>query len=225
MANLTEIYELAKKLNLQNLARGAIDLQNEKLSNLDYLYMVLQAEVDMRADVAIVKREKASRLPNKVFDKSKVSGGLLWHIEQLERMLWLEESQNIIFVGKCDTGKTSLAVYLAKQVLKNDKVYYCTLDEFLYILRYKDKREKQQRIYKYIADCELIILDDVMYAPILPEDLPLLYRAITFLNETRSFIIITNRVMSGWADAAEDTHLMQTIVDRLTSNSQILRFL
>ena len=224
MANLTEIYELAKKLNLQNLARGDIDLQNEKLSNLDYLHMVLQAEVDMRTEVAVVKREKASHLPNKVFDKSKVSGGLLWHIEQLERMLWLEESQKLIFIGKCDTGKTSLAVYLAKQVLKNYKVYYCTIDEFLYILRYKDKREKQQRIYKYIADCELVILDDVMYAPISPEDLPLLYRAITFLNETRSFIIITNRAMSGWTDAAEDTHLMQTVVDRLTSNSQILLF-
>ena len=224
MANLTGIYELAKKLNLQNLARGDIDLQNEKLSNLDYLHMVLQAEVDMRTEVAVVKREKASRLPSKNFDKTKVSDGLLWHIEQLERMLWLEETQNLIFIGKCDTGKTSLAVYFAKQVLKNDKVYYCTLDEFLYILRYKDKKEKQQRIYKYIADCELIILDDVMYAPILPEDLPMLYRAITFLNETRSFIIITNRVMSGWADAAEDTHLMQTVVDRLTSNSQILLF-
>ena len=78
---------------------------------------------------------------------------------------------------------------------------------------------------KYIADCGLIILDDMMYAPISPEDLPMLYRAITFLNETRSFIVITNREMSGWTDAAEDTHLMQTIVDRLTSNSQILRFL
>ena len=224
MANITEIYELAKKLNLQNLARGDIDLHNEKLSNLDYLHMVLQTEVDMRTEVAVVKREKTSRIPSKSFDKTKVSDGLLWHIEQLERMLWLEESQNLIFIGKCDTGKTSLAVYLAKQVLKKNKVYYCTIDEFLYILRYKDKREKQQRIYKYIADCELIILDDVMYAPISPEDLPLLYRAISFLNETRSFIIITNRAMSGWTDAAEDTHLMQTVVDRLTSNSQILLF-
>ena len=87
------------------------------------------------------------------------------------------------------------------------------------------RKEKQQRIYKYIADCGLIILDDMMYAPIPPEDLPMLYRAITFLNETRSFIVITNRDLSGWTDAAEDTHLMQTIVDRLTSNSQILRFL
>ncbi len=53
MANITEIYELAKKLNLQNLARGAIDLQNEKLSNIDYLYMVLQSEVDMRTGLPL----------------------------------------------------------------------------------------------------------------------------------------------------------------------------
>ena len=69
----------------------------------------------------------------------------------------------------------------------------------------------------------MIIIDDVMYANILPEDLPLFYRAISFLNEARSLVIITNRELSAWIDAAEDTHLMQTLVDRITANSQIIR--
>ena len=36
MADITEIRELAQKLNLWNIARGYIDLNDEKLSNLDY---------------------------------------------------------------------------------------------------------------------------------------------------------------------------------------------
>ena len=74
-----------------------------------------------------------------------------------------------------------------------------------------------------MLDCSVIIVDDVMYANIIPEDLPLLYRAVSFLNEERSLIIITNRELSGWINAAEDTHLMQTLVDRITANSQIIR--
>ena len=75
----------------------------------------------------------------------------------------------------------------------------------------------------YILDCSVIIVDDVMYANIMPEDLPLFYRAVSFLNEERSLIIITNRELSGWINAAEDTHLMQTLVDRIKANSQIIR--
>ena len=44
-----------------------------------------------------------------------------------------------------------------------------------------------------------------------------------FEPEKRSLIIITNRELSGWISAAEDTHLMQTLVDRITANSQIIR--
>ena len=75
----------------------------------------------------------------------------------------------------------------------------------------------------YDCPCSVIIIDDVMYANIIPEDLPLFYRAVSFLNEERSLIIITNRELSGWISAAEDTHLMQTLVDRITANSQIIR--
>lgn len=37
MANLIELYEKARLLNLQNLAHGKIDLNRETVSNIDYL--------------------------------------------------------------------------------------------------------------------------------------------------------------------------------------------
>ena len=49
MADITEIRELARKLNLWNIARGYIDLNDEKLSNLDYLQMILHKELEIRA--------------------------------------------------------------------------------------------------------------------------------------------------------------------------------
>ena len=49
------------------------------------------------------------------------------------------------------------------------------------------------------------------------------YRAVTFLNETRSIIFITNREISAWLDAVEDKHLCQTLLDRITANCQIIR--
>ena len=45
MTSITEIQELARTLNLQNIAKGIIDLSHDKESNLAYLKEILQKEV------------------------------------------------------------------------------------------------------------------------------------------------------------------------------------
>ena len=224
MADLIELYEKARLLNLQNLARGKIDLSVETVSNIDYLDYVLSAELEFRSRSAIKRREYASRLPNKSFDPARLKPGIAWQVEQLGNMSWIEEEQNLVIIGRCDTGKTTLAAHIGKLALdKKETVYYCNIEEFFRVIKNKDFSRKTEKIYRYMLECSVIIIDDVMYANITPEDLPVFYKAVSFLNEARSLIIITNRELSGWIAAAEDTHLMQTLVDRITANSQIIR--
>lgn len=224
MADLIELYEKARLLNLQNLAHGKIDLNQETVSNIDYLDYILSQELELRRQAAIKRQTNASRLPKREFDPAQLKPGIAWQVEQLENLQWIGEGQNLVIIGKCDTGKTTLAAYIGQISLrKKETVYYCNIEEFLRVFKNKDKSRKTEIIYRYILDCSVIIVDDVMYANIMPEDLPLFYRAVSFLNEERSLIIITNRELSGWINAAEDTHLMQTLVDRITANSQIIR--
>jgi DNA replication protein DnaC len=53
-----------------------------------------------------------------------------------------------------------------------------------------------------MQECDLIIIDDVFYVEPTRAELQVFYRAVTFLNETRSIIFITNREISAWIDAA-----------------------
>ena len=48
MADIAEIKELAKTLNLMNVYKGVIDISDETVSNLDYLYNILKQEVNIR---------------------------------------------------------------------------------------------------------------------------------------------------------------------------------
>ena len=73
-----------------------------------------------------------------------------------------------------------------------------------------------------MSECDLIIVDEVMYMNLSREDLQLLYKILIFLNETRSIVVVTNRVLSEWKDAVDDKHLMETLMDRLTADAQIL---
>ena len=226
MASIGEIKELARQLGLYNIAKGYIDLADEKLSNLDYIASVLQGEVQMREQVALVKREKTSRLPHKVFIKEKVGSGTAWQIEQLETLDWIDEEQNLVIIGKCGSGKTSLAAHLGKLALESgEKVAYATISDFIYTVLHKDETNKQRDRFKYFQSCSLIILDEVMYTRLTPEDLTVFYQYIMLLSETRSIVCITNRELSAWADGAYDRHLMQTLVDRITNGAQVIRLI
>ena len=46
-----------------------------------------------------------------------------WQIKQLSHLMWLNEEQNVILLGKCGTGKTSLAVHLGETVIDNGHKY------------------------------------------------------------------------------------------------------
>jgi hypothetical protein len=73
-------------------------LNDEKISNLDYLKMVLEKELEIRARQKHAKLRKASKLPNKAFDASNLNKGLKWQIKQLSILTWLKEEQNLILV-------------------------------------------------------------------------------------------------------------------------------
>ena len=226
MASIGEIKELARQLGLYNIAKGYVDLADEKLSNLDYIATVLQGEVNIREQTALVKREKTSRLPHKVFIKEKVGSGTAWQIEQLESLDWIDKEQNLVIIGKCGSGKTSLAAHLGKLALESgEKVAYATVSDFIYTVLHKDETNKQRDRFKYFQSCSLIILDDVMYTRLTPEDLTVFYQYIMLLSETRSIVCITNRELSAWADGAFDRHLMQTLVDRITNGAQVIRLI
>lgn len=224
MTSISEIQELARILNLQNIAKGVIDLSHDKESNLAYLRDVLQQEVSKREEYAILKREKAGRIPKKTFVASNINSGIAWQIERLEELEWIEREQNLILIGKCSTGKTSLAAHLGRKALEAGiKASYATFDDFLYTVKHKAMSEKHRQRFKYWTSCSLIIIDDVMYTSVSMEDLMVFYQSIMLLNESRSVILITNRELSSWTDAAEDKHLMQTLIDRVTAHSQIIR--
>jgi len=114
MADITEIRELAQKLNLWNIARGYIDLNDEKLSNLDYLKMVLEKELEIRVRQKYTKLRKASKLPNKAFDASNSNKGLKWQIKQLSNLTWLKEEQNLILLGNAGRVRPVLQRSLEK---------------------------------------------------------------------------------------------------------------
>lgn len=224
MADISELRYLAGRLGLTNIANGTVNLQNESLSNMDYLKSVLEAELAAVENASLQKRRTAGQLPRRTFFIDRLNKGVAWQIEQLEKLDWIESAEDLIIIGKCDTSKTSLAVYLAEKALQNgERVFYADIDTFLEIMRKKDHVDKYHRKFRYMLSCSVIIIDEIMYVTISEQDLPLFYRAVNFLKEERSIIFITNRELSEWPQVAADHHLMKTLTEKLMSTSQLIR--
>lgn len=217
MADAKEIQELAKMLNLQNVANGTIDLNDESLSNKDYLYKILLEEVNIRNANKLKDVKRASRLKQLTFDETRITDGLKWQLSKLREFDFALKKQNIFIVGDCSTGKTSLASTIGMNALeKGAKVMYLTLDDLMLELKLKKK------CWNNVLNADLIIVDDVFYLTPTEEELVQIYKLMMFLQETRSIILVTNRPLSSWKDMKVDTHLIETLEKRLMQDAQII---
>lgn len=217
MADAKEIQELARILNLQNIANGTIDLNNETISNKDYLYKILLEEVNIRNANKLKDFKKNSRLKQLTFDETRITEGLKWQLSKLKEFDFASNKQNIFIVGDCSTGKTSLASTLGMNALeKGAKVIYITLDDLLIESKVKKK------VWNNILNVDLLIIDDVFYIAPMEEELVLIYKILMFLQETRSLILITNRALSSWKEMKVDSHLVETLQKRLLQGAQLI---
>ena len=217
MATIKEIQELAKELNLVNIASGAINISKENISNKEYLYEILSQEIKIRHENRDKRLRKASKLPNKEFDYSKITKGLEWQLKKIKEFDFKSNNQNIIIVGDCSTGKTSLAIEIGNTAIsKAAKVIYCKLDDLIFAIKAKKK------FYSQVQNSDVVIVDEVFYTPIDDEDLLLLYKTFIFLSETRSLILITNRPLSKWSEMKVDQHLLETLKQRLLRDAQLI---
>ena len=217
MATVTEIRDLARILGLWNIAKGNINITDETVSNMDYICNIFLAEIKMRSAKKKGTLRKESHLPDKIFDKSKVTQGLKWQLQKIEQFNFKENVQNFVIVGDCGTGKTSLATEIGEYAIdKGASVQYITIEDLFPVIKNQTLR------WNKILKSDMIIIDDVFYIAPTEEELVTFYRTIVFMSETHSIVIVTNRQMSEWTKMGVDKHLSETLRKRLMANAQLM---
>ena len=153
-------------LNLQNISSGEIDLNDEKLSNKDYLYSIFLQEVNIRNANKAKELKKQSKLPDKAFDKTRITEGLKLQLDKLSAFDFSQSRQNIFIIVDCFTGKTSLASKIGNDTIeKGARVIYIKIDDLLIEQKFKKKA------WNHILKADLIIVDEMFYMTSTQEEL------------------------------------------------------
>lgn len=147
------------------------------------------------------------------------------NMEELKRLDFIRDRNNLVMYGPVGTGKTHLAIALGVLACGNDmNVRYYTAAELVVRLSEAYRAGNLEKVLKGILKAQLLIIDEWGYVPIDKEGARLLFRVISDSYERRSLIITTNLEFSKWGNIFTDDQMAAAMIDRLAHHGYLLIF-
>ena len=211
--------------NLDDMVRNA---QDNQVTFLDFVNMLMQQEINHRMEKDKQRRQKNARLPLDfnldLYDHSFSNGIGKQQLAQLRELGWLEQNFNVILMGPSGTGKTYIAAGLCFDAVEQGyRAYFKSMEELVGILRKKDITRTAAAEYKRILKSHLLVIDDIMMFPVNQEDAVTFFNLINELHEKTSLIITTNKSPKQWAEVLKDTVLTTALLDRILYRCEVIK--
>lgn len=209
---------------ITNMAEQASPVYQQAVPILETLLKAEVAERDVRS---INYQMKVARFPayrdlsGFEFNESQVDEAL---IRSLHRCEFMEDAQNVVFVGGPGTGKTHLATAIAVQAIQHHRyrVRFLSTIELVNQLEQEKLAGKQGRIANRMVHTDLVILDEIGYLPMTREEASLFFRLINRRYERASTILTSNKSFMDWGEVFGDQVIATAILDRLLHHSTTL---
>ena len=231
MTNYTRLLSNLEELQLNrikdNLDEHIGRINNKELDYIESLHELTNLEIQAREDRATHACVRVANFPYrkelKDFDFSFNPKINKEKILDFKHLRFIENKENILFLGVPGVGKTHLATSIGIEAAKNRKITYfinCH-DPILQLKRAKLENRLETRL-KFFSKYKVLIIDEVGYLPIDKEGTNLLFQFINKRYENSSTIITTNKPFSEWGEVFGDSVLASAILDRLLHHSHVI---
>lgn len=194
---------------------------------IPFLNNLFKSEREFRDERAKEINIKVSNFPYRKtideFDFSFQPGLSKSLIMDLMTLRFIENKENIIFVGLPGTGKTMLSTCIGIEASSNRiSTYFISCAKLLDELRKAKYENRLDKRLKHYGKYKLLIIDELGFLPICKDDANILFQLIALRYEKSSTIVTTNIEFSKWGDILNDSVIATAILDRLLHHSTVI---
>lgn len=145
-------------------------------------------------------------------------------ILDLMSLRFIDEYQNILFIGSSGVGKTHLAVSLGMECSsKRNSTYFIHFNSLMEKFKQAAGDGHIERVVKHYSKYKVLIIDEIGYLPIDKDSANGFFQLVAARYEKRPIILTTNQPLSKWGEVFGDYTLANAIIDRLVHHSQIIK--
>jgi len=200
---------------------------HNKLSFMDTFVKLTNYEIDVREHNMIHAMVKVGAFPHyKELADFEFSFQPSVNREQMQdfaSLRFIEGNENIVFLGPSGVGKTHLATSIGiAAAKKRTSTYFIKCHDLIQNLKRAMLENRLEARLKHYTKYKLLIIDEIGYLPIEPEDAKLFFQLIDMRYEKRSTIFTTNVNFRAWDEVFREPKLANAILDRILHHATVV---
>jgi len=220
-----------RKLRLSGLAQS-LDVRIQEatshdLNHTEFLELILQDELAIRADRQMERRIKAALFREQrtleAFDFAFNSSVNKKQIFELATCRFVREAQDLLLLGPPGTGKSHIAQALGYQAIRSGMiVLYRSIFDVVRDFLHDEAFEGHDRVLARYLKPDLLIIDDMGMKNLPKRSGEYLFEIIMRRHEVRSTMMTSNRPLEDWGKLIGDVPSASAILDRFLSSANVI---